>query len=275
MSAAREPALDLLIPPLVIARWHTALWQFLLRAIARRYRASIFGLLWVLMVPMATLGIYAFVFGSVLQSRWDTGSSAEIPFALNLFAGLLVFWLMADTAGQSLASVVQHANLVKKSLFPLEILPVVVVGEGLFHTAINTLILLIALPLIGDGVPLTAALFPLVLAPFVLLMLGVAWFLAALGVYFRDMGQVIGLVMTGALFLSPVFYDIARLSPGLQAAVVFNPITVIVEQARGVLLRGEAPDWLTLALYLAIAWLAAALGLAFFRRARRTFADVL
>lgn len=66
-GAGRERGSDLLVPLVVISRWRTALWQFLVRAIARRYRASLFGLLWVLMVPMATLAIYAFVFGTVLQ----------------------------------------------------------------------------------------------------------------------------------------------------------------------------------------------------------------
>jgi lipopolysaccharide transport system permease protein len=275
VSADRERSLDLLFPPLVIVRWRTALWQFLVRAVTRRYRASVFGVLWVLMVPMATLGIYAFVFGSVLHSRWDTAGSAEVPFSLNLFAGLLVFWLMADSAGQSLVAVVQHANLVKKALFPLEILPVVVVGETLFHTAINALILLVAMPILGAGIPPTAMLLPLVLAPLAILMLGATWFLSALGVYFRDLGQIIGLVMTGALFLSPVFYDTGRLSPGLRSMIDLNPITVIVGQTRRVMLQGVAPDWEALALYLALAWMVAALGLAFFRRARRTFADVL
>lgn len=183
--------------------------------------------------------------------------------------------MMADVCGQSLAAVVQHANLVKKALFPLEILPVVVVGEALFYTAINAAILLVVAPFAGGDVHLTALLFPLVLLPFAILMLGATWLLSALGVYFRDLGQVVELAMTGALFLSPVFYDTTQLSPRLQSLIDLNPVTFIVGQARRVLLQGGMPDWAGLAVYVAVAWLAAALGLAFFRRARRTFSDVL
>ncbi|MDX2225045.1 MAG: ABC transporter permease [Rhodospirillaceae bacterium] len=268
-------ALDLLVPMAVIVRWRTALWQFLLRAIARRYRASAFGLVWMMIVPLATLAIYTFVFGVVLQSRWDNPGSAEIPFSLNLFAGLLVFWIMADGLAQAMGAVVAHTNLVKRALFPLEIMPVVTIVDSAFHGLINTVILLAAVLALGGQVPPTAALFPLVMIPFLVLLVGLAWIVAALGVFFRDLGQVIGLLMTGALFMSPVFYAVDRLSPGLQTAISFNPVSLIVVQARHVLLEGRMPDWTALALYLAVAWAVMALGLAFFRRARATFADVL
>jgi lipopolysaccharide transport system permease protein len=258
-----------------MVRWRTALWQFLVRAVARRYRASALGLLWMLIVPLATLAIYTFVFGVVLQSRWDNPGSAAVPFSLNLFAGLLVFWIMADALTQALGAVVAHTNLVKRALFPLEIIPVVSVADSAFHGLVNTAILLVAVVALGGQVPATALLFPLVLIPFLALLAGLAWIVAALGVFFRDMGQLVGLIMTGALFLSPVFYPLDRLSPALQTALGFNPVSLIVAQARRVLLDGQMPDWPALAVYLAVAWVVMALGLAFFRRARATFADVL
>jgi lipopolysaccharide transport system permease protein len=267
--------LDLIVPVAVMVRWRTALWQFLVRAVARRYRASALGLLWMLIVPLATLAIYTFVFGVVLQSRWDNPGSAAVPFSLNLFAGLLVFWIMADALTQALGAVVAHTNLVKRALFPLEIIPVVSVADSAFHGLVNTAILLVAVVALGGQVSATALLFPLVLIPFLALLAGLAWIVAALGVFFRDMGQLVGLIMTGALFLSPVFYPLDRLSPALQTALGFNPVSLIVAQARRVLLDGQMPDWPALAVYLAVAWVVMALGLAFFRRARATFADVL
>ena len=264
---------EALVPLAVLARQRVALWQFLVRAISRRYRVSAFGFLWVLIVPLVTLGIYTFVFGSVMQSRWDTGTS-ELPFSLQLFAGLIVFWLMADAMAQAPTCIVEHANLVKKAVFPLEIIPAVVVGAALFHTLINTAILLAATALLAH-VPATAVLFPLVLVPFVILLIGSAWILAALGVYFRDMAHMMTLILTGLLFLSPVFYPLTRLSPALQSIVVFNPVAFIVIQSRRVLLEGKMPDWTGLAIYLIAAWVIASRGFIFFRKARRTFADVL
>ena len=264
---------EALVPLAVLVRQRVALWQFLVRAISRRYRVSAFGFLWVLIVPLVTLGIYTFVFGSVMQSRWDTGTT-ELPFSLQLFAGLIVFWLMADAMAQAPTCIVEHANLVKKAVFPLEIIPAVVVGAALFHTLINTAILLAATALLAH-VPATAVLFPLVLTPFVILLIGSAWILAALGVYFRDMAHMMTLILTGLLFLSPVFYPLTRLSPALQSIVVFNPVAFIVIQTRRVLLEGNMPDWTGLAIYLVAAWVIASLGFIFFRKARRTFADVL
>ncbi|MCA0201586.1 MAG: ABC transporter permease [Proteobacteria bacterium] len=264
---------DLVIPIAVLVRQRVALRQFLVRAISRRYRMSSLGFLWTMVIPLATLAIYAFVFGVVMPS--SNGDGDTTAFTLRLFAGLIVFWLMAEVITQSPASVVEQTNLVKKSVFPLEVIPAVVVGTALFHSLISTLVLIAALLVLGAGIHPTILLFPIVILPLALLLTGLAWLLAGIGVYFRDLMHIVGLLMTGALFLSPVFYPIERLTPGLQTALMFNPISFIVGEARGVLLEGRAPDWAGLAIYFAIAWIIAAVGLAFFRRARKNFADVL
>ena len=273
-----KPWLEILCPPLVLVRWWSSFAQFQQRAIARQYRMSALGFFWAALVPLVTLGIYAFVFGTVMQSRWDgavTASGDQVSFSLYMFAGLLVFWLLAQSAADSCTAVVGHANLVKKAVFPLEIIPLTIVGAAVFHGAINTAVLLAAMLYVHGSIPVTVLLFPVVLAPFILMLAGFSWILAALGAYFRDLNYVIGLVMTGVLFLSPVFYSLSRLGPGLQGLVMLNPVSFIVTQARAVLVEGRAPDWFGLLLYLAVAWVVASGGLLFFRRAKRNFADVL
>lgn len=265
---------DIAFPFAILVRQRVALRQFLARAIARRYRMSSFGFLWTMVIPLATLAIYAFVFGVVMPVSSGDGGGAT-GFTLRLFTGLIVFWLMAEVVTQSPTAIVEQTNLVKKSVFPLEIIPAVTVGNALFHGLVSTAVLLAALLALGADLHATALLFPVVLLPFALLLVGLAWFLSAIGVYFRDLMHIVGLVMTGALFLSPVFYSLDRLSPGLRRAVMFNPISFIVGEARAVLLEGRMPDWHGLGLYLAVAWIVAALGLAFFRRARKSFSDVL
>ena len=277
-QTATRDLIELLAPPMVLVRWRSAFAQFQARAIARQYKVSVFGFFWAVFVPLITLGIYTFVFGTVMQSRWDgavTVSGEQVNFSLYLFAGLLVFWPLAQSAAEASSAIVSHANLVKKAVFPLEIIPLTTVGTALFHATINTLVLLAATLYVHGQIPVTVLLFPVVLAPFMLMLAGCAWFLSALGVYFRDLSYIIGLVMTGVLFLSPVFYSLSRLSAGLRTAVLFNPISFIVVQSRAVLLEGRLPDWQGLLGYFAAAWVIAVLGLAFFRRARRNFADVL
>jgi len=280
MSSARhhtahgERGSDIAFPLAVLFRQHVALGQFLTRAITRRYRMSSFGFLWLVLVPLVTLAIYTFVFGTVMVGA-NLGKGGTESFALYLFAGLIVFWLMAEVTSQAPASVVEHTNLVKKAVFPLEIIPAVVVGNALFHLLISTGVLIVAVIVAGHAIPATALLLPVIIIPFLVLMLGLAWILAAIGVYFRDLSHVIGLFMTGALFLSPVLYSIDRLNPSLQSAIMANPITFIVMQTRDVLLDGLMPDWGGLATYFVIAWIVAAAGLFFFRYARKNFADVL
>lgn len=272
-STTLDRPLDILLPVAVLIRQRVALRQFLARSISRRYRMSSLGFLWTMVIPLATLAIYTFVFGVVMPSSFGDGDTTR--FTLRLFSGLIVFWVMAEVVNQSPTSVVEQTNLVKKSVFPLEVIPAVVVGTALFHSVINTGVLIAALAVLGAPIHTTMLLFPIILMPLALMLTGIAWLLAGIGVYFRDLMHIVGLVMTGALFLSPVFYPVERLSPGLQTAIMFNPISFIVTEARGVILDGRMPDWTGLAIYFAVAWGIASLGLAFFRRARKNFADVL
>lgn len=276
-SSISGRAFDVVLPILVIFRHRLVFQQFLARAIARRYRLSVFGLLWTILVPLFTLVIYTFVFGVILQSRWSgaDGGGDTTSFGLYLFVGLLVFWLMADVVGGTPSAIIDYTNLVKKAVFPLEILPSVIVGSAVFHALISSGVLLVALIVIKGQIPLTAFLIPVVLAPFILLLTGFSWLLSAIGVYFRDIQHIVGLLMTGVLFLSPIFYSIDRLGTMLQSIIMLNPVTFIVMQMRRILLDGQQPDWVGLGVYFAIAWLVASLGLAFFRYARKGFADVL
>ena len=269
--------IDILLPMRVVFNHYLVFRQFLDRAIARRYRLSAFGFLWTVLVPLFTLAIYTLVFGVVLQSRCAgvEGAGDTSSFGLYLFVGLLVFWLMADVVGGAPVAIVEYTNLVKKAVFPLEILPLVVVGSAVFHALISTCVFLVALLYFQGEIPLTALFVPVIILPFVLLMMGFSWLLSAIGVYFRDIQHIVGLLMTGVLFLSPIFYSIDRLGPTLQFVIMLNPITFIVTQMRTVLLEGQLPDWAGLGVYLGVAWCAASVGLAFFRYARQSFADVL
>ena len=268
---------DLIFPIAVIFKHDLVFRQFLQRAIARRYRLSAFGLLWTVLVPLFTLAIYTLVFGVILQSRWtgsaDAGDTSS--FGLYLFSGLVVFWLMADVVGAAPVAIVEYTNLVKKAVFPLEVLPIVAVGSAVFHALISTAVLLAAIMFFKGAIPVTALYAPIILFPFVLLLMGFGWLLSAIGVFFRDIQHMVGLLMTGVLFLSPIFYSIDRLGPTLKFIILLNPVTFIVTQIRTVLLEGANPDWLGLAVYFGVAWFVASTGLAFFRYARKSFADVL
>ncbi len=250
--------------------------QMTRREVLGRYRGSLFGLAWSFFNPLLMLAVYTFVFSVVFKARWGPGvPTTRIQFALGLFAGVIVHALLAEGINKAPGLILGNANYVKKVVFPLEILPWIVIGSALFHAAVSLAILLLAQMLFGGGVPLTALWLPIVLLPLVPLTMGFAWVLAATGVFIRDVAQVTGIFTTVLMYMAPVFYPITALPEPYRRWLYINPLTFIIEQARGVLFAGEMPDWPGLALYSAVALLVAGIGFRWFQLTRKGFADVL
>lgn len=256
----------------------TLIFQLTKREIISRYRGSFLGILWTIINPILMLAVYTFVFGFVFKVRLDQNRSFEsdqFSFTLLLFSGLIVYNIFSDCLSRSPGLVLANINYVKKIIFPLEILPWVNLGATLFHAAISLTILLIALLLINHSIHWTVILMPVILAPFLLLSIGISWFLTATGVFVRDIGQFIGLALTMLLFLSPVFYPATALPESLRDYLFLNPLSFIIEQLRAVALYGQLPDWRGLAIYTLIGLLFAQIGFWWFEKTRKGFADVL
>ena len=245
------------------------------RDVLGRYRGSVMGVLWSFFNPLLMLAVYTFVFSVVFGARWGVAAESKADFALILFAGLLIFNVFAECVTRAPTMVLAHPNYVKKIVFPLEILPWVALGSALFHAAVSLGVWLLGFAVIRGLPPPTAACLPLVLAPLLLLVLGLMWLLAALGVYVRDISQVVGILTTTLMFLTPIFYPADALPDQYRWVLLVNPIAPIVEQTRDVLYWGRLPDagrWaLTLMASTVVAWL----GFAWFQNTRRGFADVL
>ena len=233
------------------------------------------GLAWSFFNPLLMLAVYTFVFSVVFKARWNPASDSKMEFALVLFAGLLVFNVFSECLNRSPSLILSNANYVKKVVFPLEILPLVALGSALFHMAISFAVWLLFYLVVFGLPPPTLLLFPLVLMPLLLLTLGLSWLFASLGVYLRDIAQVVGPVTTTLMFLSPIFYSLSSLPESYRPLLSLNPVGLAIEQARNVLMFGKAPQWEVFALYLAATALVAWLGFAWFQKTRRGFADVL
>jgi lipopolysaccharide transport system permease protein len=252
------------------------LWQFARRDVLGRYRGSLLGMAWSFLTPLLMLGVYSFVFVGVFRATWPgSPKGGGLEFALQVFAGLLVFNLFAEVAGKAPNLVVDQPNLVKKVIFPVELLSWVTVLSGLFHLLISVATLLVVLVIVRGSLPVTALALPLVLAPFVPVLLGLGWFLSAIGVFVRDVGPVMTMFVSFTMFLSPIFYSVASLDPEWQFWMNLNPLTLIIEQVRAVLLQGLWPAWGALGMYAVAACAFAAVGATFFQLTRKGFADVL
>ena len=246
------------------------------REVAGRYRGSAMGLLWSLLTPLFMLLIYTFVFSVVFKARWGEGlEQGRGQFALILFAGLIVHGLFAEVLQRAPQLILAHTNYVKKVVFPLEVLPVVQLLAASFHALVSLGVLLLAQMVLGPAIPWTALFLPLVALPLLLLTLGLAWLLASLGVFVRDIAQGMGLLTSVLLFTAPVFFPLHALPVALQPWLQLNPLTFIIEQTRAVLIWGQLPNVGGLALYSLCALVVAMLGFAWFQKTRKGFADVL
>jgi len=247
------------------------------RDVIGRYKGSVMGLTWSFFNPIFMLSVYTFVFSVVFKGRWSNGGSDEsrTQVALLLFVGMIVQGLFSEVLSRAPGLIVGNVNYVKKVIFPLEILPVISMGTALFHSMISIIVLLAAFTLFNGYVYWTSLLAPLVLFPLVVAALGFSWMIASLGVFIRDVGQTIGIIMTVLMFLSPVFYPITAIPEQYRPWIMANPLTFIIEQAREVLIWGRLPNWGGLCLYLLVALSAAWIGFAWFQKTRKGFADVL
>ena len=246
------------------------------REVVGRYRGSLVGIAWSFFNPLLMLAVYTFVFSIVFKARWgvdlEQGSGG---FAVILFVGIIVHSILAECLNKAPALVLGNTNYVKRVIFPLEVLPWVTLASALFHAAISTVVLLVVRALLVQSIPWTTVLFPLVLAPYALLLLGLTSLLAALGVYVRDIAQLMGILTAALMFLAPIFYPITAIPEPYRWMLYLNPVTWVVEQSRNVLIAGVVPDWAGLGWYSLAALVVAWFGFWCLLRSRAGFADVL
>lgn len=254
------------------------LWQFTWRDVLTRYRGSWLGVVWSLLNPLMMLALYTFVFSTVFEARWGTGAATEsaslLEFALPVFSGLIAFNLFAETANAAPGLILNHTSYVKRVVFPLEVLPVAKFLASAVQAACSVLILLTAVAW-DRGASWTWLYIPLMFVPIGLFTIGIAMFLASLGVFIRDIGNVVGVVTTMLMFLSPVFFPLSRLPKSIEPVLWLNPLSPMIENFRHCAVDGLPPDW--------AAWCVSSLiGLAFmlagytwFHKLKSAFADVL
>jgi lipopolysaccharide transport system permease protein len=245
------------------------------REIAGRYRGSFLGIGWSAMQPLIMLFIYTVVFSGLLRSRWGGEELSETEFAANLFAGLIVFNLFAECTARAPMLVVSVPNYVKKVIFPVEILSAISVLTAAFHAIIGLTILMCAFVILGIPISGQVTLIPFVWMPLVLGNLSVSWLLSALGVYIRDLEQLVGSAINMLLFVSAVFYPISALPSKWQTIITLNPLVHTIEDTRMILIEGKAPSLAWPAIGLVVALVACQLSYRVFSKMKRGFADVI
>ena len=262
------------ITPLV--RHRALLWQFIERNVELRHKGSHLGLIWSFLNPLLMLGLYVFVFGYVFGGKFGArAGETRVDYALGIFIGLSLFHFIGEVLGVAPTVIVGNPNFVKKVVFPLEILPVASVGASFVHCLISVLLTLLGIALLGPGPSLGMLWMPVILAPVVLLSLGMGWFCAALGVFFRDINQLTAFLSMALMFASAVFYPAQSIPPAAWSILRFNPLIHAVELSRAAVLWQTGLNYHHLGYLYAISTVIAIGGFWVFQKLRPAFADVL
>jgi lipopolysaccharide transport system permease protein len=254
---------------------HRLIGSMARRDILARYRGSFGDVFWTVLNPLLLMTTYFFVFGIVLRTRFGADQS-RTGFALYFLAGMLPWLAFSEPVGRAASVILEHRNFVKKLVFPLDTLPVNQVVSGLVTELFGAGVFVAGLLIIRHSLPAAVLWLPVLLIPQLLFTLGVCWFLAALGVYMRDLGQIMALVLTLWFFITPICYpESTNLSPAIEAVMRQNPLYMLVRGYRAVFLEGHAPELLPLVKLWAIALALFFLGHVWFYRLRKSFADVI
>ena len=244
------------------------------REIQAKYRGTYVGIVWAFLAPVLMAGLFTLFFAEVFKARWEQFPSS-LSFGIAIYSGLLIHGFVIDVMSRAVLCVISHSHLVRKLVFPVQVLPVVVVLSATFHLTIGLIPLIVMSSWSGAQVSWHVLLLPLTLVPLLVLSLGLAWLGASLGVYLRDIAQAMPFIGNALLFLSPIFYARSALPEAFHPFMLVNPITLIVEAIRDIVMKQLAPDFWALSIYLIIAFMIAGLGYAAFQALKRGFIDVL
>ncbi|MEH1981779.1 ABC transporter permease [Nostoc sp.] len=248
------------------------------RDLEARYKGSILGNLWPLLNQLSQLLIYTYVFSVVLKVKLSLKSLPEnnFTFGLWLFAGLLPWLAFSGGLMQSANSVVAQKNLVKKVVFPLELLPLVPILSTFIESSFGLIMLILFVAVNTHTLHPTLALLPLVWLTQLLLTTGLGYLVSGLTVFLRDIPQTLAVVLNIWMYLTPIIYPASAI-PEEWRSVVFwlNPMTAIVEVYRDLILVGKVEHWGEWGISSIIAFVMFCCGFYVYKRLRTAFADVL
>jgi lipopolysaccharide transport system permease protein len=244
------------------------------REVALRYKGSVLGIAWAVLTPLMLISIFTFIFAGVFRARFGASGSGW-DYALYLFCGLLPWTAFQEALQLSSQTVVHRANLVKRVVFPLEILPMAQALASLVNQMFGTLVFLVAALVIRRELHATILWLPVLIVPQLIATFGACWLVSSVGVFLRDVVQGVTLVLMAWMYLTPIIYPESIIPERYRAWVNLNPFAPLVRSYRNIMLEGAPPDWAGLAYFTAFALLSFLFGYWWFARTRKFFADVI
>jgi lipopolysaccharide transport system permease protein len=271
--------MDWLIQPFrTLYRNRGLAWQFCLRVVLQRTRGSFFGVLWQLFIPLFMMSLYTLVFGVLFQGSFNRDNPENpLLYGIGIYLGLSLLGLLNDTIGQAPFSIVGSPNLVKKVVFPLEILPLSSAAFPLGQTIAGLLLGGIALSFLGHPPGLDWLWIPVLVAPVLLTSVGLAWLVGSLSVYFRDLSHFMSVVTQVLFWSSGIFYAVHTVQeyPVIWNILKWNPMLLVIEEVRNIMIWSIAPTPRRVLYLYAVGLVCWYAGFHAMARLRKGFADVL
>jgi lipopolysaccharide transport system permease protein len=247
------------------------------RELKARYRGTVLGFLWSFLNPLLLMIVYTVVFGLILHPRDDAIGTTTAFYALYMFCGVLPWTWFSSSSLESANVLMINGNLIKKILFPAEVLPVVTVTANFFHFLFGLPILLLFVPIMGKSFTPYALLLPVVILVQYVFSLGFSLLLSALTVHFRDIKDVLTNLMTFWFFSTPIIYSLNMKAlqdvPAVKTLLNLNPMTHVIEGYHSCLFYGELIHWKKLGVTLLISLVLFGIGYAVFDRLRDSFPE--
>lgn len=244
------------------------------REVAVRYKGSVLGILWAIVTPVVTIATFTLIFAGIFGARFGASGSGW-EFALYLFCGVLPWTAFQEAVQLSSQKIVSQANLVKRVVFPLEILPVAQALASLTNQLFGTIALLVGAIIIQRTLHPTILWLPVLIVPQLLLTFGAAWLVASLGVFLRDIVQGVALLLMVWMYLTPIIYPESVVPERFRPYINANPFTPLIRSYRNIMLEGVGPDWGGLAYCTGFALIVFIFGYWWFAKTRKNFADVI
>lgn len=209
-----------------------------LRDVRARYQQSILGAYWTVLNPLATTAVFTIVFSIIAQVPVGT-----TPYVVFVLCGLVPWSFFANALTNATGSLVGMAGLLTKVAFPREILPLAAIVARLVDVAVSFVVLLIVMLWYHQPLYWTLALVPLIVLVEVTFLLGLSLLLAAANLFYRDVGQLLGVALSLWIFLTPVVYPVGQVPVHLRRAIELNPMTPIVSSFRDLVIDGRLPSF--------------------------------
>lgn len=255
------------------------LWQFTVRNIRAKHKGSYLGVVWMVLNPLLMMSLYSVVFGIIFDGRYDAGPNSTetaLDYSLGVFLSLTIFQLIAEVMGVSTTIILGSSNIVKRVVFPLEILPIAQVGASIYHFLISICLVFVGILVFGRELTVEALWLPVLIVPVIFFAMGLGWFFSAIGVFIRDIGQLMQFLTLALMYSSGVFFSIdSMIVAGFYSVLKFNPLAHIMEQARRVVLWHEPLHWEPVLYVYVVSIAVFVIGYLVFNSLKKGFADVL